>query len=363
MKKPLKYLSTILALMVVVGAFSVDSAQAASLYQQLLDGDGSIIHTDTAATDLPTLIGNFTPSVTTRSASTSILMLINNSDAAGINHVIIQIATSTQNITPGNIPSAICQYLAYNDNMQPVTTSGNFYLSATTTDTCNVGAIYDYYYASTTYYVYVYGISPYDAAKLPADYAIKTDRGNQYFYGLITSGEGGTVLVLPGVTGFTNPGISTTSQSVYCASSFATSGFLSQVASDISTAMCNVTVFLFVPSNESLTVFLSLASTTRDRAPFSYFYDMSTDINNLSASSTANLPTYTANLSALGIGSTTPIGNILPNLTLLSSTTILQYAPSGFYSALMFLARASIWLGLGFTLYAIGRKEFHPKHS
>lgn len=160
----------------------------------------------------------------------------------------------------------------------------------------------------------------------------------------------------PGFAGFASSTVATT-----CDNSFATSsGFLDSVGSSISNGLCRVASFLFVPSPSSLRQFVSLASTSQQKIPFSYFYDIVNDFSSLSASSSVNVPTYTADLHGAGIGSTTPIGNILPSLEILSTTTINRYLPSGAHDALFLLARAAIWFGVGMFFYNKGKTLFKP---
>jgi len=147
---------------------------------------------------------------------------------------------------------------------------------------------------------------------------------------------------------FTNmsysPGFSPTTTAQTCESNFATSSsFFDSIGSSISNGFCRASLFLFAPSEQSLNQFLVLASSSQEKIPFSYVFGVYDQVNGLSATTTENVPTYTANLAAVGIGSTTPIGNILPNATWLSKATIDTYLPVGIHDALFFLARCGIW--------------------
>jgi len=205
-----------------------------------------------------------------------------------------------------------------------------------------------------------YGTVNVDAGSLSAP-PLKT-----LFYAIYTGNAYNTITA----TGdkYTAPGVfdafATSSVDSYCVSTFSTSTtIVESLVASISTGFCRTGVFLFIPNQSILTQFYDMSGQVKDHAPFTYFFDLQNAFNGLTASSSTNLPTYSANLGSLGIGSTTPLGNILPNLTILSSSTVNTYVPAGFYASLMFLARASIWLGVGFTLYAIGKKELKPKHA
>jgi hypothetical protein len=53
----------------------------------------------------------------------------------------------------------------------------------------------------------------------------------------------------------------------------------------------------------------------------------------------------------IGLGSTTPMGNFLPNITILSSTTITYYIGMDRWNALQLLLIASLYLGFAYGLY------------
>jgi len=177
------------------------------------------------------------------------------------------------------------------------------------------------------------------------------DYDTPQFYGYITDAVGNSIPIAPGIPGFTNVGISTTSQQVYCDQNFSTTtGLLDSLGHSISVGFCNVGVFLFVPDTTTLSQFQTLASTTRSKIPFSYYFDVQSILNSQSASTTENF--FTVSLDLPDIGSTTPIGNFIPDhIEFLSTTTISQYLTES--QRLTFLAwqRIILVLGFGFMLY------------
>lgn len=191
------------------------------------------------------------------------------------------------------------------------------------------------------------------------DNQLRMNLSNDFFYGYLTDSSGESLPISPGIPGFTDYGIATSSQQVYCYGNFAsTTGLLDSVAQSISIGICNVGVFLFVPSNEAISNFQALASTSQSKIPFSYVYGLGSIYSSLTASTSVNLPTYTLDLPALG--TTTPLGNILPDsVTFLSTTTIDTYYPTATRETFLFLGSSAIWLGLAFILY----RRVVPHHT
>lgn len=148
------------------------------------------------------------------------------------------------------------------------------------------------------------------------------------------------------------PGSSTGTTKDFCASLASTStNIISQFGSDVGWGICTAGVFLFVPSSPSLENFSKLQTLTSTRFPFSYFAGMQETWAGLSASSTDNAPEMTMNLHDVGFGSSTRMGNILPNFTYMSTSTIGTYLSNTNLGTLKFLAGLSILLGLLFNIY------------
>lgn len=152
-------------------------------------------------------------------------------------------------------------------------------------------------------------------------------------------------------------GVATSSITAFCNGTLSTStSILGQAASDFAFGTCVSFAFLFVPNSTAMSQFNDLSSTTRSKLPI---IDQVTQVAaNLTASSTQNLPVYSLNLHDLGIGSTTAIGNILPNFDALSSSTINHYAPAGALDALRALGSAAIWLAFVLDVFFTTRNLF-----
>jgi len=124
-----------------------------------------------------------------------------------------------------------------------------------------------------------------------------------------------------------------------------------------STGICVAFSFLFLPNPDVLTQWSQLPQVIYTKFPFSWIVGVQTEFSSLAASSTANLPTYSYDLHALGIGSTTAIGNILPTYTGFSSTTVLTYVSPALWSIGQTLIGATLWLLLGFDIYSTVRRR------
>jgi len=144
---------------------------------------------------------------------------------------------------------------------------------------------------------------------------------------------------------------STTSVAAYCQrTSSTTTGFLDSVASSISQGLCFAGAYLFVPNANTLAQFGELASTTRAKIPFSYYFDVKEVLDSQSASTTENF--FTVSLDLPDIGSTTPMGNFIPtHIDFLSTTTISQYLSDSQRHTFLAWQRIFLVLGFGFMLY------------
>jgi len=152
-------------------------------------------------------------------------------------------------------------------------------------------------------------------------------------------------------------GIATTSVAVLCQGSTASStGFFSSAASDFGVAICYALSFLFVPSNDSVANFSALSSTTLEKFPFSWGYGIYNLWTNLATSSGNNLAQVSIPLHDLGIGSTTAMGNILPNFVALSSTTVLTYMSQAQLDVFKNIIRVVLWCSLALMIF------FEVKH-
>jgi len=122
--------------------------------------------------------------------------------------------------------------------------------------------------------------------------------------------------------------------------------------------LCSAGAFLFVPNPNILNQYVGLPSALQSKFPFSWVYAVQTTVGSLSASSTANFGALSFGLGDLGIGSTTPMGNILPNVDVFSTTTLMKYMPIGVWNTGQSLIAISLWLGLIYFIFHDARRRF-----
>jgi len=116
--------------------------------------------------------------------------------------------------------------------------------------------------------------------------------------------------------------------------------------------------YLFYPAPNTLLAYPSLYLTIQEKIPFSYFFSIANTWSSLAASTTANTPTYSFALHDLGIGSSSPMGNILPNFNGLSSTTVGTYLSPTLLALFKALATAAIYLALAADVFFTTRTIF-----
>lgn len=116
----------------------------------------------------------------------------------------------------------------------------------------------------------------------------------------------------------------------------------------LSEAFCAAGSFLFIPDPNVLNGFASLASTTLpSKFPFNWFYAVTGAFNSLTASSSANMAVVSIGYSAIDPATSTIFGPILPDVTLLSSSTINKYMPAGMLNTLLLLEATALWVIVG----------------
>jgi len=126
-----------------------------------------------------------------------------------------------------------------------------------------------------------------------------------------------------------------------------------------SRGICVAVSYLFIPSPQTLNQFTSLASTSAEKFPISWFYGVRTAVSSAQATSSSNMSDISFNLGSLGYGSTTPIGNVLPNISVFSTSTITQFMPTGVWSAIQAFMAAALWVGLMAYIWYSSRNLFH----
>jgi len=110
-------------------------------------------------------------------------------------------------------------------------------------------------------------------------------------------------------------------------------------------AVCIAFATLFMPSTATIDNLFSTLDSAKIKFPFSWIYGIQTTYNSLAVSSSSAMTTLSFNLGSLGIGSTSPMGNILPNTEVFSKNTIETYISPTLWATFQTLIAAAMWLG------------------
>jgi len=172
-----------------------------------------------------------------------------------------------------------------------------------------------------------------------ARYFSYTRQGGQWFTGYSSSDIASSTIFAPFV-------FATSSVYIYCSQNVgATStSFWSELSSSFGFALCSTAVNLFIPNSTSLYRFFSLASTTKEKIPFSYYYGIKNAF--LAEVSTTTNDDFTS-LSFVGIAdfaSSSPLSFVPSVVTVLSTTTVGVYLTSGIRTLLRTMATFALWI-------------------
>lgn len=227
------------------------------------------------------------------------------------------------------------------------TTGQPYYFSFSSPVVLQSGKVYVMEIVSVSPYVSVYGTTSYQFAG-QCDYAALGTvdcTGTPYF----------TTNSLPDWSGIN--ATSTALTALYQAGASSTLGIIQARCTGtgggiFGEAMCATFAFLFVPDPMILNGYSALTTgVLPTKFPFAWFYGVKDAIGGISASSTANMASVSIAFNAIDPATSTAMGPILPNLTLLSSTTITQYMPQGFLTLILLLEAAALWILFAYRLY------------
>lgn len=311
-------------------------AYAATYYQQLTDSSESVQFTGAGCV----IVGSFsvagTVNVVAGDSGFTVAQIINaNSPTAS--KLVLSIYSAN------NCTGPVGDYASGPFGNASTTDAELFLdLSATGSFTLSSGA---------TYYVSATGVDS------PIDYKIRTNLSKSFFYGYFTDFGGVSLGIVPGVSGYTDVGISTTSQQVYCYQNFAsTTGFLDSLGASVSQGVCNVAVFLFVPSSIAIANWQNLGSSTKSRIPFSYMYEAAAAYSTLTASSSNNFINVSLDMSSWASSSLVTLPS---QWVVLSTSTVSQYYPDPIRITFRALMATALYLGLALWLYRKGQRALH----
>jgi len=133
----------------------------------------------------------------------------------------------------------------------------------------------------------------------------------------------------------------------------------SQTSNFFAEAICISFSFLFMPSSTVLGKWSDLWQIEMpSKFPFSFAYGVSGTMSALTASSTANMITVGMDFTTVDPSASSTFGALLPNATILASTTITHYMPSGFWNLMQTLIAAALWFGLAIFIFHDAPRRF-----
>jgi len=126
--------------------------------------------------------------------------------------------------------------------------------------------------------------------------------------------------------------------SINATSSFFQTPAIKGIQNNIASTSCNVNflgtfnmadcvTYMTIPSSNIYSLYGNIPKTLAGKFPFSYIASIQTTWKGLNATASTT-PTLSYNLHDIGIGSTTPLGNFLPNIEVFSEATITTYLSS-----------------------------------
>jgi len=127
---------------------------------------------------------------------------------------------------------------------------------------------------------------------------------------------------------------------------------------DFGYAMCSAFAFLFIPDTAVYASYNQALDTAKGQFPVSWYYGIKATYDGLTASSTANMATVVVPFGDYDPATSTPFGNILPNATLLSSTTISTYLSPTLLNLILTLEVAAIWILFSMFIFHDVQRRF-----
>lgn len=123
--------------------------------------------------------------------------------------------------------------------------------------------------------------------------------------------------------------------------------------------ICWSFAYLFIPNPTVFNQYVGLASTTAQKFPFSYVVGIYELLGTLQASTSKNMISPHIDFASVDPAASSSFGTILPDITILSTSTIQQYMPSGMWNIIYFWMQGALWLGLGFKVFKEGYNMLH----
>jgi len=136
----------------------------------------------------------------------------------------------------------------------------------------------------------------------------------------------------------------------FCNSQFGTStGGIFGIGTDLANGICQVGLFLFIPSTAALGDFQQIPLTLQSKFPFAWGFAIKDLLSSLSTTTSANYPTV-----SYAIGTTTPgyYQNIVGSgLSIATPTTIQNLAADSVWTTIRYLIGVILWISFAYFVY------------
>lgn len=147
-------------------------------------------------------------------------------------------------------------------------------------------------------------------------------------------------------------GVATSTAEQYCEDNFPfdDSTIITATITYLPNGLCRIASFMFIPPNYSIGQFSLLASSTQQKIPFSYFYDLSELYDSMVGTSSATFTSVDFDISSTSVKNTA-FGAIIPSVNAFSTTTISTYISPSVLALLRGLMVATLYLGFAYMAF------------
>lgn len=219
--------------------------------------------------------------------------------------------------------------------------------------------------ATTPSKLSLYGLA-YGSYQFPNQCKYPTPAGTEYcfstpYWQLNSSINWGALnLYTPSVFSSSSQGIATSS-TLWESLATSTITNCANAGNIFSEGLCTAGSYLFMPSPDVLNDYANFPTLVQTKFPFSWVSGVSDAFDDLSASSTANFISVTIPFHDAGVGTTTgaAFGNFLPNINILSTSTVLTYISEAQWAFFQSLIALGLWLGLALDIFFTVRDRMH----
>jgi hypothetical protein len=124
--------------------------------------------------------------------------------------------------------------------------------------------------------------------------------------------------------------------------------------------LCAAGTYLFMPNPNLMNSYVQMPSVLGTKFPFSWFYGAKNALSGLSASSSDTFFSYSIDFSAVDPATSTAMGGILPNVYVLSTSTVSRFLPDAQRLLLRSMLGYVIWLTFMLDVFLYVRHRLVP---